>query len=140
LSDILRNVTFNTIYKAKSLALSKCLSFQRPRLYNCGHGILTVTFMSIKKMDVVHALLSLTHYDWLLELKSKNLSLSYFIQIVGNMPPIPYFNKVQLRSQFSCRKWGCEYVRAALHLMSVEWQVTAKMTSVNELLNVQLRN
>jgi hypothetical protein len=33
LSDILRNVTFNTIYKAKSLALSKCLSFQRPQLY-----------------------------------------------------------------------------------------------------------
>jgi hypothetical protein len=28
--------------------------------YNCGHGILAVTFMSIKKkMDVVHALLSL---------------------------------------------------------------------------------
>jgi hypothetical protein len=34
LSDILRNVTFNTIYKAKSLVLSKCLSFQRPQLYN----------------------------------------------------------------------------------------------------------
>jgi hypothetical protein len=33
LSDILRNVTFNTIDKAKSLALSKCLSFQRPQLY-----------------------------------------------------------------------------------------------------------
>jgi hypothetical protein len=29
LSDILRNVT----YKAKSLALSKCLSFQHPQLY-----------------------------------------------------------------------------------------------------------
>jgi hypothetical protein len=27
------NVTFNIIYKAKSLALSKCLSFQRPQLY-----------------------------------------------------------------------------------------------------------
>jgi hypothetical protein len=28
-------------------------------LYNCGHGILAVTFMSFKKIDVVHALLSL---------------------------------------------------------------------------------
>jgi hypothetical protein len=32
-SDILRNVTFNPIYKAESLALSKCLSFQRRQLY-----------------------------------------------------------------------------------------------------------
>jgi hypothetical protein len=38
LSGILRNVTFNTIYKAKSLALSKCLSFQRPQLYKTGGG------------------------------------------------------------------------------------------------------
>jgi hypothetical protein len=33
IANILKNVTFNTIYKAKSLALSKCLSFQRPQLY-----------------------------------------------------------------------------------------------------------
>lgn len=35
----------------------------------------------------------------------------------------------QRQNNKSCnsRKWGCEYVRAALHFLSMEWQVTAKI-------------
>jgi hypothetical protein len=93
---------------------------------------MAVTFMPIKKKDVVHALLSL-HY-----ICPKICHCQCFTQIVANMLP-PYFNKVQIISapvpklremrkrvfmqdnqrQKSCnnRKWGYEYVRAALHHM-----------------------
>jgi hypothetical protein len=46
LSDISRNVTFSTIYKAKSLALSKCLSFQRPQLYSVKLNFCPFVFVS----------------------------------------------------------------------------------------------
>jgi hypothetical protein len=75
------------------------------------------------------------HYNWLWELKSKNLSVSYFIQIVVNILPIPYFNKVQIISLFQdCTKWG-----SAFSCKSVSTKMTSLATAESEVTNRYIR-
>jgi hypothetical protein len=93
LSDILRNVT----YKAKSLALSKCLSFQRPQLYIIHLIILIFTYQNVTlNAEVVEE-------SCLSTSSSKDVQVNLFSTI--KIPNLQYHNKI-LQQKFPNQIWN----------------------------------